>query len=391
MPHQNQGQQDVEQTQDSSKYHPEGAEKDHTQHRDQGAAEEYHDAGQDADHLTIAIYSDPGRTSMWIRRLLEDRGEGWSRGAKLVHKQVLIPLRDDDTLDLDEAQSWARQDEADITVIVTEVPRMAGRRPKRAELHFAESLAIISLPALGPVRIRQCLRRELRTCVDALVYDSLDQARAVEGFSSRVVGQRGYDTVYTTAPRGFPARFWTTMGMVAGNEPLWSMPKLSGFFSAAAATGAFGIFFSTIWEMANALPSWRLGVVTCIAVAVVVAWLILANRLWDRPAAVGGKREALMYNLSTIYSLLVSVGLLYLMLFTAILVVGMLLIDPEFLANTIGDDAGFITYVNIAWLSASMGTVAGAVGSNFDDDIDLRNLTQGSRELQRYPRDSEQN
>ncbi len=37
-----------------------------------------------------------------------------------------------------------------------------------------------------------------------------------------------------------------------------------------------------------------------------------------------------------------------------------------------------------------MGVVAGAIGSNFDEDADLKNLTQGSREAQRYPRDDEQ-
>lgn len=344
---------------------------------------------------TIAIYSDRGRTAMWVRRMLEDlddsrgKDEKWSRDHELVHKRAVIPLRKDATLDLDEVKSWARDDAADLTIIVTEIPRMAGRRPKRAELHFADSLAIISLPGLGPIRLRRCLRRELRICIDSLLSDSAEEAERIAGNASRVEGQRGEDTVYTTAPRFIPARSWTTLGMVANNEPLWSLPKLSGVFSAAAATGAFGIFFSTIWEMATFLPQWRLAAVSVIAVAVMVSWLMLSNRLWDR-AGPGGKREAFMYNASTIISLLVSVGILYLMLFGAILAVGLLLIDPEFLGATIGEDATLASYVDIAWLSASMGTVAGAIGSNFDDDADLRNLTQGSREMQRYPRDDEQ-
>ena len=68
----------------------------------------------------------------------------------------------------------------------------------------------------------------------------------------------------------------------------------------------------------------------------------------------------------------------------------LLLIDPEFMTQEIGEDAAFLNYIDIAWLSASMGVVAGAIGSNFDDDADLKNLTQGSREAQRYPRDEEQ-
>lgn len=344
----------------------------------------------DAENFTILIYSDPGRTSMWVRRLLEDRGEGWSRGAELVHKQVLIPLREDSTVDLDAVLDWARSDEADISVVITEVPRMAGRRPKRTELHFQDGLAVISLPTLGPVRIRGCLRRELRRAVDGLVYNSLEEARRKGRIAKRVEEQKGNDTAYSTSARLFPGRLWVTLGMVAANEPFWSLPRLSGVFSAAAATGAFGIFFSTIWEMATFLPIWRLAIVSAIAVTVVVTWLILSNRLWDRSNVVGGKREAFMYNISTITSLLVSVSALYLLLFLSILIVGLLLIDPEFLSDAIGEEARLANYVDIAWLSASLGTVAGAIGSNFDDDTELRNLTQGSREAQRYPRDDEQ-
>lgn len=340
--------------------------------------------------FTIALYSDPGRTSMWVRRLLDDRGEGWSRGAEVVHQQTLLPLRHDGTLDLPSVQQWTRNDEADITVVITEIPRMAGRKPKVAELHFADRLAIISFPALGPIRVRSGLRRELRRCVDALVHDSVDHARAQGGLTSSVEDQEGYRTYYTTPKGPLPGRTWTTLGMVAANEPLWALPKLSGVFAAAAATGAFGIFFSTIWEMATFLPVWRLAVVALIAVVVMVLWLLLSNRLWDRPGRVGSKREALMYNASTVVSLTVSVAALYLLLFVGILSVGLLLIDPEFMSNTVNEEASFGNYVQIAWLSASMGTVAGAIGSNFDSDATLKHLTQGSREAQRYPRDEEQ-
>lgn len=178
--------------------------------------------------------------------------------------------------------------------------------------------------------------------------------------------------------------------MVAANEPLWALPKLSGVFAAAAATGAFGIFFSTIWEMATFLPVWRLAVVSVIAVSILVLWLLLANNLWERSASVGGKRESLMYNASTVVSLMVSVAALYLLLFGGILAVGLLLIDPQFMTDSIREEARFTNYAHIAWLSASMGTVAGAIGSNFDSDASLTNLTQGSREYQRYPRDAEQ-
>ncbi|KUG59578.1 hypothetical protein [Nesterenkonia jeotgali] len=362
--------------------------------QNQGQVSQYSETDLPVGDGSIVVYSDPGRTSLLVRQMLKQpplgRNAHWARGAEVTQEQVLIPLREDATLDLDAAKQWAREAEADMTVIITEVPRMAGERPKTAELHFSDRLAIVSLPALGPVFIMHSLRRELYRVVTALLNQSVDAAREYGGYYAHVEEQKGDDTFFISAGMLFPGRLWMTLGMVAANEPLWSLPKLSGVFAAAAATGAFGIFFTTIWEMANFLPHWRLAIVSLAAVGIVSAWLIISNRLWDRSAAVGGAREAAMYNISTIVSLLTSVAALYFGLFISILVVGLLLIEPGFMEQILGEGTGFMNYVEIAWLSASLGTFAGAIGANFDDTVELKNLTQGSRELQRYPKDAEQ-
>lgn len=344
--------------------------------------------------FTITVYSDPGRTSWMVRELLsadrddEEETAHWAHSAAVRHKQVLIPLREDGTLDLHEAKAWARQDAADITVVITEIPRMEGSDPRVAELNFTDKLAVISMPTLGPIFAKRSLRRELGRSVDALVFESPEEAHSRGGFNSRVE-ELSDDVVYLTPRRSFPSRIWSTLGMVAANEPLWSMPKLSGVFAASAATGAFGIFFNSIWQMADFLPVWRLAVVMGIAIIVVTGWLILANRMWDRPSSVGGAKLAAMYNTSTVLTLVVSVASLYAILFAGILIVALLLIDPEFMRQEVGS-GDFTAYLDIAWLSASMGTVAGAIGSNFDESADVENLTQGSRELKRYPRDEAQ-
>ncbi len=346
---------------------------------------------EDDSRRKIAIYSDPGRTSLIMRKILDEPNRDWARHSAVAHEQALIPLRTDGTLDLDQALQWARNSEADITIVVTEVPRTAGRRSKTTELHFAEKLAVISLPALGPIGCRGGLRVQINGAVRALIYDTAEEARTKGGLLNEVRDQQGHETVYVNPRLPVPSRVWMLMGMVVANEPLWSMPKLSGVFAAAVATGAFGVFFSTIWEMSNALPWWRLMLASLISVAAVVTWLIVSNRLWDRPADLGGRREAMLYNISTIVSLVVSVATLYAILFFTILAMGLMLIDPDFLAATVENaDGEFRNYVDIAWMAASMGTVAGAFGSNFDDNVVVRNLTQGSREAQRYPRDEEQ-
>lgn len=341
---------------------------------------------------TVAIYTDPGRTSMLVRRLLDEPAESWRRDSDVVHQQILLPLTSDGSLDLDAVQRWVREDESDVAVVVTEIPRVGSEGPKSVELEFDRGLAVISLPVLGPVAVKRSLRRDLDRAVESLEHDSVDQARARGGLPCRVEQDREDGSVYVTPKVTSLGRIWTTLGVTASNEPLWSLARLSGVFAAASATGAFGIFYNAIWDMANTISPLRLGSVTVAAITIVMAWLILSNRLWERPGRVGGRRLAIIYNASTVLSLLISITVLYATLFLAILGLSLVLIDPEFMGENVDvDHAGeFVSYLRIAWLAASLGTVAGAIGSNFDSDDAIRKLTQGSRELDRYPRDEEQ-
>lgn len=79
-----------------------------------------------------------------------------------------------------------------------------------------------------------------------------------------------------------------------------------------------------------------------------------------------------------------SVTLLYLALFLAFLLSAVIVIDSGFVASTIGTDVSAAAYLDIAWLAGSMGTVAGALGSNFDADDDIRNFPHVRRQAQRF-------
>src|SRR5690625_6948824 len=165
--------------------------------------------------------------------------------------------------------------------------------------------------------------------------------------------------------------------MVRTNEPLSAVSKLSGVRVAAAGVGAFRFFYSSIWEMADALPSWRLGLITAMVIVTMVLWLIGANRLWEHSRKLGDLTEAAMYNASTVATLLLSVILLYLVLFIGIFIGGICVIESGFMSSKIGAEASLGNYVDIVWLSASLRTVARPLGSIFDDDDTIRELTHG--------------
>lgn len=175
----------------------------------------------------------------------------------------------------------------------------------------------------------------------------------------------------------------TILGMTVANDPFRTVPKLSGALAGAAAVGAFGIFYYSIWQMADALSTVRLLSIGVAAILSMVVWLIFTNRLWDKPTSRHLARVMWLYNGSTVLTLLISVSVLYAALVITILVGALVVIDPDFLAELIGNEISFFNYLDIAWLSAAMGVVAGAIGSTFDSSTDIRRITHGQRESQR--------
>lgn len=135
--------------------------------------------------------------------------------------------------------------------------------------------------------------------------------------------------------------------------------------------------------MADALSTARLLSIGAAVILSMVAWLIFTNRLWDRPTNKDLARVFWLSNGSTVLTLLIAVSMLYVALVVTILIGALVVIDPDFLADLIGSEISFFNYLDIAWLSAAMGVVAGAVGSTFDSSMDIRRITHGQRESQR--------
>src|SRR4029079_9168037 len=85
-----------------------------------------------------------------------------------------------------------------------------------------------------------------------------------------------------TLPR-VRGRWRLLLGMVVANRPWRLVPGLKSAFVAALATGAVATINNTVWVLAASLSWWRLVVATIGSVALVVAWLVIDGKLWDRP------------------------------------------------------------------------------------------------------------
>lgn len=268
---------------------------------------------------------------------------------------------------------------ADLVIMLTDIPRHTQGKPLIAEVLPDRKVAVVSCPTLGAVTSRRRLLKIFMSCANQLLPDGHTSPKhrlpRWGQWSNRADSGRRTLHAHT-----FTGGMRLVLGMTMANQPFRTARKLSRALAAAAATGAFGIFYSSIWQMAHYLSTARLISIGLIAIAVMVGWLITINRLWDRPVKERLAQVVFYYNLSTVLTLLICVGALYALLVTGILLGSLIVIDPEFMAQVIDrPSARFTNYLDIAWLSAAMGVVAGALGSSFDSDIDLKNLTHLQR------------
>lgn len=175
-------------------------------------------------------------------------------------------------------------------------------------------------------------------------------------------------------------------GMVRTNRPWRLIFGMSSALAAAVATSAFGLSSSTIWQIAYELSPLREVIAAVVSVGVLVGWLIAAHQLWEK-ASIGtakDREQARLYNVSTVATLTIGVGCLYVGLLVINLVVASFLVPLPLIASTISAEAATpSTYIALAWGFTTMGVLAGALGSSLESDEAVRQAAYGYREQQR--------
>lgn len=301
-----------------------------------------------------------------------------------------LPLNDAGVVELNEDSALLRdQWNWDYLVYLTDLPKYIENEPLISSANVAFKTGMIVLPSLGVVRNLR-LKRALVEVLAALhgAEATEDQRRGKDSLTIRALyretdsdAPHDQDTFETV--KGPLGRLLLQAGMVRSNRPWRLLPQLSSAMAAAIATGAFGIFYTSIWSMADFASSWRLFGISVLSIAILSTWLMVSNSLWERPRG-GLKRERqITYNLATATTIVAAVASMYIALFVVILAGSLMIISSDFMAEQLGHDVEFEDYVNLSWLSASLGTMAGAVGSSLDNRESVRRATFSNREYER--------
>lgn len=247
---------------------------------------------------------------------------------------------------------------------LTDLPTGADGVPQLYDVSASTAAALVSVPVLGVFRVRSKVRALARKLVGA--------SSGRQGLGTP--GTAGLPSAKQTGP---VTKVRLLAGMVLNNRPTRMGMSLTGVVAAAAGTGAFGIFYGSIAALAVALHPMRLLLISIVGVATLVTWLIVRNGLWNSSDQfTPGNRH--LDNSATVVTVALGVSLMFLGLFAAMFLLALLVMDAGYL-DQLGRPVGMLDFLHLAWLSSCLGTFAGALGSNFDDEETVRVATYSLR------------
>jgi len=258
----------------------------------------------------------------------------------------------------------------DLVVGLTELPLHDHEgRHLLVEIDPERRTAVLSLPALGGLRMHTRARRAVRSLVSGMADPSTKDEHRV------------------ALPHG-RGRWRLLLGMVLANRPWLLVPGLKSALVAALATAAVATINSTVWLLAGSLSWWRLVVATVASIALVVAWLVIDGGLWDRPDddSPQARERSRLYNASTLVTLMVGVLISYLALYVVTLAWAFFVLDPAVMGGYLHVSLGYGDLFVLAWFVASAATVGGGLGSGLESDEAIRAATYSKREEDRRDR-----
>ena len=94
-------------------------------------------------------------------------------------------------------------------------------------------------------------------------------------------------------------------GMVRANRPWRLLPHLTTAFAAALAVLAYALLNQTIWQLAQALGTWRMTFASLVAIGCMIAWLIIEHEMWERPDEPAERDLVALFNAATVVTLFI--------------------------------------------------------------------------------------
>ena len=305
---------------------------------------------------------------------------------------------------LDECRERMLREGWDLAVCLTDLPVCRSGTLVAADMSAGRGVASLSLPALGAMRLRPRVR-ELTLQLAGELYERTKEPGADDppARGSQPTGSVGsfrrvdppdedmkaMDVEARFASPGVLGHLRLWSGMVLANRPWKMLPAFKGAIAAAFATGAYVLAISSMWLLADAVGFLRLLALMAVAIVAMVAWIIIAHHLWERPEDPQQRKWAPLYNGVTVLSVSAAVLLAYAILFALLFVAAWVFVPGSYFQSTLKHPVGFGEYLTLSWLGASLATVAGALGASLEDEERVREASYGYRQRRRHEDDDD--
>ena len=354
---------------------------------------------------TVGLLADPEAPTRLARRLaktlpgrLADGDTDGSQAAIDVVSQPFTTGTEDAPTLLDRIVEQVDGRGWDVAIGLTELPLHAERKYLVADVSSGTRSALVSLPALGGLRLQSAALQAVSDLVVELRADLPARAGQDQGpgdLEGVLTGglspiRRGPTAEDEPADLRFVApglrgRLRLLAGMLRTNQPWKLVPGLSKALAAALATGAIATVNSTIWLLSSSLGVTRLAIAMVGSILMIVSWLIVDAKLWHR----GGDQsrdsadKRALYNASTVLTVACGGLICYAALYSINLLWALFIVNGHAFQQMVGHPMSGANYFTLSWLVASAATVGGALGSSLESDEAIRAAAFGKREQER--------
>ncbi len=328
------------------------------------------------------------RSASWEVEMVEDPLTGAAEGANEIF---------DETLKIKKKNNW------DYAISLTDLPIFYGKYTVAADQHFQNNIASISIPAFGWIKLKSAVMKAIVHILKELVYHSEDKNReeiaekcAPEKWEKNfpaiwvkrmetVDHPRQAEVQYLIIPKVY-GKIRLLIGMIQSNRPMSIMRSFKKVLAVAFSTGAFGLIFTTLWNLSVILSTARLGGLMTAAIMVMIIWIIFNHHLWEGKSAGNDRRLRRLYNLATFFTIFISVVTYYILLWGFFFTAAAVLIPPEVFKDAVPmeGDTSIVHYMRVSWVAASISTIAGAIGAGMENEELVRDITYGYRQKRRF-------
>ena len=276
------------------------------------------------------------------------------------------------------AEGW------DMVVVLTDLPLRSGRRPVTAHASAHLRVGLVSVPALGAVRLEERVEEAVLNLVDGMLGEHVGRSGPRHGRERRMarrlrelaspigaprVREEGTIRFSTAVPAG---NLRLLAGMVRANNPSLVVVRLSRALAAAGGTAAYALSSSSIWTIADGATPLRLALISLGTVTATIVTLIVSHDLWERARRPEEREQVVLFNLATVVTVLIGVATLYLALVLIALGCSYALVAPGVFAQELSHPVGFGDHLQLAFLTSAVATLAGALGSLTESEFAVR-------------------